>query len=95
MNDLLGDIRSANEVHVDLESGQPAAREGTSSSPSDEGIAMSRFYDSVAEVKSNLAELKGMQDEIKDMNETSKTLIKSKDVEKHRGDMQVGCPIEI
>jgi len=84
MNDLLGNVRAVDEVQVDLESGRAGGP-----STSDGESMMVRFYESVAEVKANLVEIKGMQDEIRDMNETGKTLIKSKDVEKHREDMQV------
>ena len=68
------------EVRLDIEEGRPRT---------DEETAMARFYEDIDKLKANIASIRGMQREVKDLNETGKTLVKTKDVHQHREEMQV------
>ncbi len=60
--------------------------------PSDQELAMSTFFAAVDEVKKDMAAIRAAQQDIMDMHERSKTLVKSKDVQKSRQKMQVRTP---
>ena len=86
MNDLLGNVRGGGEENGfeadDIEAGyQPP--------PSDGEQSMQSFFRYVEDIKTDVAEIRSLQREINSMHEKSKTLVKSKDMQKHRDDMQV------
>jgi hypothetical protein len=53
-------------------------------------MAMQQFFKSVEDIKGDMAEIRGLQRDVMTMHEKSKTIVKSKEMEKHRKDMQVG-----
>jgi hypothetical protein len=53
---------------------------------------MNRFFATVEEVKADLAQINGLQQEVVRMHEASKTLVKSKEVQRSRQEMQVRGP---
>ena len=78
----------ANELYdaeeVDLEEGPPPPP------PSEGEHSMKAFFKTVEELKENMAEIRGLQREVVDLNEKGKTLVKTKAVQKHQEEMQVG-----
>jgi len=55
----------------------------------DKGQAMRAFFSNVESIKTDMAEIRTLQREVISMHEKSKTIVKSKDMEMHREDMQV------
>ncbi|KAF5840438.1 Qa-SNARE, Sso1/Syntaxin1-type [Dunaliella salina] len=96
MNDLLGEVRPKDSLAgnnpayeaapgSDVEMGEvglsaPAATE--------KGQAMRAFFSNVESIKNDMAEIRALQREVLAMHEKSKTIVKSKDMERHREDMQ-------
>ena len=80
----------ANELYdadeVDLEEGGPPPPP-----PSEGEQSMKAFFKTVEELKENMAEIRGLQREVVDLNEKGKTLVKTKAVQKHQEEMQVGA----
>jgi len=52
------------------------------------GQAMRAFFSNVESIKNDMAEIRALQREVLAMHEKSKTIVKSKDMERHREDMQ-------
>lgn len=50
---------------------------------------MRRFFAIVEDIKANMTEIKGLQKEVVDLNEKGKTIVKTKEVQKHQEEMQV------
>ena len=100
MNDLLGgaqaggkrgakyqpDDEGAEEQHGDIEEGGPPPPP-----PTDEEQSMKLFFKSVEALKTDMAEIRGLQREVTDLNEKGKTIVKTKEVQKHQEEMQVGA----
>ncbi len=57
--------------------------------PTEKGQAMRAFFSNVESIKSDMAEIRSLQREVLAMHEKSKTIVKSKDMERHREEMQV------
>ena len=91
MNDLLGGSSEAKyrADDGDIEAGDPALPTPPVGTDGDQ--AMKAFFKTVEEIKENMAEIRGLQREVVDLNEKGKTLVKTKDVHKHQEEMQVGA----
>ena len=98
MNDLLGGAQAGGkrgakyqpdddgaEEHGDIEEGGPPPPP-----PTDEEQSMKLFFKSVEALKTDMAEIRGLQREVTDLNEKGKTIVKTKEVQKHQEEMQVG-----
>lgn len=95
MNDLLGGSgppgrgRSsrykapADVEDEDLEAGPPPPP------PTDEEQSMQHFFKIVEELKADMAEIKVLQREVTTLNEKGKTIVKTKEVQRHQEEMQV------
>lgn len=55
----------------------------------EKGQAMRAFFSNVESIKSDMAEIRSLQREVISMHEKSKTIVKSKEMERHREDIQV------
>lgn len=100
MNDLLGNVggqassaappgvNTANPLSYgaleDAEAGMAAAAQ-----PSHDK-SMASFFAAVEDIKGDIGKIQQLQEEVVELHETGKTLIKTKDVKKQQGDMQVG-----
>jgi syntaxin 1B/2/3 len=52
---------------------------------------MQRFFKTVEELKSDMAKIRGLQREVTEMNERGKTIVKTKEVQRHQEAMQVSA----
>jgi hypothetical protein len=89
MNDLLGSAGNqspAQRKEEDIELGDIHIR---TDATTDIQQAMQRFFKTVEEIKLELAEIKGLQHEVIEMNENGKALVKTKEVKQHQENMQV------
>ena len=84
MNDLLGNVRADGGAidEEDIEAGYAPP-------PNEAEQSMQTFFKYVDDIKTDIAEIRNLQKEINTMHEKSKTLVKTKDMQKHRDDMQV------
>ena len=93
MNDLLGGSAASKSARYkadddeggDIEEGGPPPPP-----PTDGEQAMQRFFATVGELKADMASIRGLQREVVDLNEKGKTIVKTKEVQKHQEEMQVG-----
>lgn len=106
MNDLLGDVKvhdegearpprrqrrgqaenpayNGNGPDVEMASFAPP--------PSDHEAAMQTFFTAVEEIKKDMKTIREAETGIEELHERGKTLVKSKDVQKARQEMQVTC----
>lgn len=89
MNDLLGAARAGQDNS--LYARDSDIEEGTyHPPPTDSEKEMQEFFKKVEDIKTDMAEIRGLQREVNQMNEKSKIIVKSKEMQKHREDMQVG-----
>lgn len=51
---------------------------------------MQAFFKSVEEIKKDMADIRELQRDVNQMHEKGKTIVKSKEMQRHREDMQVG-----
>jgi hypothetical protein len=96
MNDLLGEVKGreglgrrpaspAAAAAFDIEGGAPAANGRTAD--------MDAFFKQVDDIKKDLTEIKALERQVIQMHDQSKTIVRQKDVQQHRADMQVsGAP---
>jgi syntaxin 1B/2/3 len=90
MNDLLGAVHSGGsgigrgreQANYDIEA-------GFSTQQSEQNKEMEQFFAKVEEIKADLADIKTRQREVQQMHERSKTIVRQKEMQKHREDMQV------
>jgi hypothetical protein len=91
MNDLMfavapaggGGIGRQRETSpYDIEAGYTAQQ-------SEQGKEMEQFFAKVEEVKADLADIRSKQREVQEMHERSKTIVRQKEMQRHREDMQV------
>ena len=97
MNDLLGGApaskRSArykadyDDDEGDIEEGGPPPPP-----PTEGDQSMQKFFATVEELKADMATIRGLQKEVVDLNEKGKTIVKTKEVQKHQEAMQVRSP---
>ncbi len=88
MNDLLGNVRGGSDDGVRAED----VEAGFAAPPTEAEMSMQAFFKYVEDIKTDVAEIRSLQKEINEMHERSKTIVKSKEMQKHREDMQVrGC----
>lgn len=95
MNDLLGDGLGGDGGRGGKRSKQQAVESGDiemgfAPPPTDQQLAMQQFFTAVEEIKKDMAEIKGLQKDLDQMHERSKTIVKSKEMQRHREEMQVG-----
>eukprot|EP00197_Chlamydomonas_leiostraca_P011442 CAMPEP_0202869470 /NCGR_PEP_ID=MMETSP1391-20130828/12469_1 /ASSEMBLY_ACC=CAM_ASM_000867 /TAXON_ID=1034604 /ORGANISM="Chlamydomonas leiostraca, Strain SAG 11-49" /LENGTH=310 /DNA_ID=CAMNT_0049549791 /DNA_START=174 /DNA_END=1103 /DNA_ORIENTATION=+ len=93
MNDLLGDAggdggKGRGGRKNPAYSGQGDVEEGFEAPPTEQEMAMQQFFRSVEDIKTDMAEIRGLQRDVMAMHEKSKTIVKSKEMEKHRKEMQ-------
>lgn len=90
MNDLLGAARAGQTNSLYAGEGGDLEEGGYHPPPTDSEKEMQEFFKQVEAVKTDMAEIRGLQREVNQMNEKSKIIVKSKEMQKHREDMQVG-----
>lgn len=94
MNDLLSTVKSKrrggkeggkdeNELYEGMEA-------GFTPPVSDAEQAMQDFFRKVEEVKTDMGEIKSLQKEIVTLHEKGKTIVKTKEIQKHQEDIKVG-----
>lgn len=98
MNDLLGTVKGkgSNALYKGEEKGDDGHDEeqGFTPPPSAAETEMQDFFSKVEDVKKDMAEIRSLQKEITTIHEKSKTIVKSKEMQKQREVMQVragGC----
>eukprot|EP00798_Chlamydomonas_sp_ICE-L_P018466 gene18466-24952_t len=84
MNDLLGGVRGGGGDVIDVDD----IEAGYAPPPTESEQSMQNFFKAVEGVKGDIAEIRTLQKEINSMHEKGKTIVKSKDMQKHREDMQ-------
>lgn len=96
MNDLLftvrtqeaqNGVRGSPGVAYDIEAGYTTAQ-------SEKSKEMEQFFNKVEELKQDMSEIRAKQREIQHMHERSKTIVRQKEMQQHRDEMQVsfsGC----
>lgn len=94
MNDLLGTVRDDyGKRGRSSGGGNPLyggdEEEGFEAPPNEQELAMRQFFKAVEEIKTDMAEIRGLQREVNQMHEKSKTIVKSKEMQRHREEMQV------
>lgn len=101
MNDLLYAVKGADaaspsrppaaSAYGDVELGRgPGAGPTPPPAPaSEKAKEMDLFFAKVEDVKADMAEIKTRQREIQQMHERSKTIVRQKEMQRHREDMQV------
>jgi hypothetical protein len=62
---------------------------GYSAAQSERGKEMDEFFAKVEEIKGDMQEIKGRQRDIRAMHERSKTIVRQKEMQRHREEMQV------
>ena len=93
MNDLLGSVKAsgtrkqADEGDGDVE--EVDEEEGVAPPPTEAEREMQQFFRAVEAIKTDMAETRSLQKDILSMHEKSKTIVKSKEMQKHRELMQV------
>ncbi|MEW5300696.1 MAG: hypothetical protein WDW38_005370 [Sanguina aurantia] len=88
MNDLLGAARAGQTSSLYAGEGADLEEGGYHPPPTDSEKEMQEFFKQVEAVKTDMAEIRGLQREVNQMNERSKIIVKSKEMQKHREDMQ-------
>lgn len=92
MNDLLFTVKG-HEGHNGIRgsSGPPVydIEAGYTTSMSEKSKEMEQFFGKVEELKQDMAEMKAKQREIQHMHERSKTIVRPKEMQQHRDEMQV------
>ena len=95
MNDLLGSVKTnknalydqrITEDEDDIEKGPSPPPDDAP--PSEQELNMQTFFKSVDGIKSDLNEIKVLQREVIEAHERGKTLVKTKEVQKHQEIMQ-------
>ena len=95
MQDLLGSVKTnknalydqrITEDDVDIEKGSPPPDDAP---PTEQEQNMQTFFKSVDVIKKDLNEIKVLQREVIEAHERGKTLVKTKEVQKHQEIMQV------
>eukprot|EP00878_Enallax_costatus_P030487 GHUV01033195.1.p1 GENE.GHUV01033195.1~~GHUV01033195.1.p1 ORF type:complete len:150 (+),score=64.12 GHUV01033195.1:1127-1576(+) len=89
MNDLLFTVKgqegfsngARGPAAYDIEAGYTASQQ-------DKGKDMGEFFAKVEELKQDMAEIKSKQREIQHMHERSKTIVRQKEMQQHRDEMQ-------
>lgn len=94
MNDLLGNDGGRwgggqGGAQNPAYSGRGDVEEGFEVPPTEQELVMRQFFTSVEDIKGDMAEIRALQRDVMAMHERSKTIVKSKEMEKHRKDMQV------
>jgi hypothetical protein len=90
MNDLLftvktqegQNVRGSPAVAYDIEAGYTTAQ-------SEKSKEMEQFFGKVEELKQDMSEIRAKQREIQHMHERSKTIVRQKEMQQHRDEMQV------
>jgi hypothetical protein len=91
MNDLLftvktqegqNGIRGSPGVAYDIEAGYTTAQ-------SEKSKEMEQFFGKVEELKQDMSEIRAKQREIQHMHERSRTIVRQKEMQQHRDEMQV------
>lgn len=101
MNDLLGDIKgkgnalysNKDDDDFDIEQGRSTKGGGAGASepaapPTEQELSMGAFFKSVEAVKGDLAQIKALQLEVTELHERGKTIVKTKEVQRHQEAMQ-------
>ena len=93
MNDLLGTVKGKgnNALYKGEEHEEEGHDEeqGFTPPPSAAETEMQEFFRKVEDVKKDMAEIRSLQKEITTIHEKSKTIVKSKEMQKQREVMQV------
>ncbi len=90
MNDLLGTVKT-NALYgsPDEDDEFEDVEANIAPPPSEAEREMQEFFKKVEGIKTDLAEIKFLQKDVETMNEKGKTIVKPKEMQKHREDMQV------
>lgn len=89
-NDLLAQVKGKNALYDGEDDNEiEDIEEQVAPPPTDAEREMQEFFKKVELVKTDLAEVKELQKEILSMHEKGKTIVKSKEMQKHRELMQV------
>lgn len=88
MNDLLGKVNVRNNEtfegsHAEIEDGPPEPP------PTEEETSMKDFFKAVEAIKADMNEIRGHQRNAAELHERGKTIVKTKEVQKHQEAMQV------
>ena len=90
MNDLLINVHlneayDGLEIHddADLEDGPPEPPQ------TDDELSMKEFFRSVEDVKKDMNGIRALQREVTELHDAGKTMVKTKEVQKHQETMQV------
>lgn len=93
MNDLLFTVKgqdgNAARARPDMASYDVEA--GYTPQQSEKGKDMDAFFQKVEDVKRDMTEIKAKEREIQQMHERSKTIVRQKEMQQHREDMQVNA----
>lgn len=90
MNDLLGNVKGkGNTLYAGNEEVDEGVEEGFTAPPSDAEREMQEFFKTVEVIKTDMAEIRTLQKDITTIHEKSKTIVKSKEMQKQREVMQV------
>ncbi|KAG2497279.1 hypothetical protein HYH03_004863 [Edaphochlamys debaryana] len=89
MNDLLGAVKGKNALYDgDEEEGDVEEQLEPQRPETDAEKEMKAFFQQVEGVKMDLAQIKELQKSVLDMHEKGKTIVKTKDMQKHQETMQ-------
>ncbi|GFR49180.1 hypothetical protein Agub_g11204 [Astrephomene gubernaculifera] len=90
MNDLLGTVKGRNALYGgdDDELEIEDIEEQVAPPPTDAEREMQDFFKRVEQIKLDLAQVKDLQREVLSMHEKGKTIVKTKEMQKHRETMQ-------
>jgi hypothetical protein len=94
MNDLLSSVKAGPRKpkgRDDEPDEEVDEEDGVAPPPTDRQLEMKEFFAAVAPIKTSMAAISSLQEEMLRMHENSKTgLVKSKDIRKHQDLMGVG-----
>eukprot|EP00201_Polytomella_parva_P023349 CAMPEP_0175047880 /NCGR_PEP_ID=MMETSP0052_2-20121109/5855_1 /TAXON_ID=51329 ORGANISM="Polytomella parva, Strain SAG 63-3" /NCGR_SAMPLE_ID=MMETSP0052_2 /ASSEMBLY_ACC=CAM_ASM_000194 /LENGTH=305 /DNA_ID=CAMNT_0016311833 /DNA_START=121 /DNA_END=1035 /DNA_ORIENTATION=+ len=88
MNDLLGSVKGNSLYAAENDDDEFMDMEQQATPISDADKQMQEFFKKVEDIKRDMAQIKSLQTDIVAMHEKGKTIVKSKEMQKHRDAMQ-------
>lgn len=91
MNDLLSSVkgRASTRASGGEDVDEIDVEEGFTAPPTEAEREMQAFFEKVEDIKKDMIEIKTLQKDINTMHEKSKTIVKTKEMQKQREQMQV------
>jgi hypothetical protein len=88
MNDLLSAVRTGEGGGIGRHNYDPEAPSNLYP-PNESEKDMQSFFKLVEDIKTDMADIKGKQRDLQEQHEKSKTIVRSKEMQRHREEMQV------